>query len=130
LLRYRGAALAEFWRALRALKALQAEQAAASGRTIATHSTTCAARPALADRAQPNEPKRAAEPELEYVMPEPPAPRRTLHEPAPLWLPNEPVPMPAQERERLHRGPAWGNSGDAGEGAPGRCSGLSSILGE
>ena len=31
LLRYRGAAMAEFWRALRTLKALQAEQAAEAG---------------------------------------------------------------------------------------------------
>jgi hypothetical protein len=37
LLRYRGAAMAEFWRALRTLKALQAEQAAETGPALAAH---------------------------------------------------------------------------------------------
>src|SRR5918996_876265 len=37
LLRYRGAAMAEFWRALKALKALQAEQAAAAGPALDAH---------------------------------------------------------------------------------------------
>jgi hypothetical protein len=31
-----------------------------------------------------------AERRLDYVLPDPPAPGRTLHEPAAPWLPNEP----------------------------------------
>jgi hypothetical protein len=94
LLRYRGAAMAEFWRALKTLKALQAEQAA-TGSTLQTHRRdgqppeahpiTLAARP-LASRPQPDEPERR----LDYALPEPPARGRTLHEPAAPWLPNEP----------------------------------------
>jgi hypothetical protein len=94
LLRYRGAAMAEFWRALRTLKALQAEQAA-TGSTLQTHPRdghppeahpiTLAARP-LASRPQPDEPERR----LDYALPESPERGRTLHEPAAPWLPNEP----------------------------------------
>jgi hypothetical protein len=96
LLRYRGAAMAEFWRALRTLKALQAEQAAANEpaletQPVATHPlagqpTRPAARPPLAHRPQTSEPERR----LEYALPEPPARGRTLHEPAVPWPPNEP----------------------------------------
>ncbi len=94
LLRYRGAAMAEFWRALKTLKALQAEQAALAEQTIETApalaatSLRPAARPRLADRAQPNEP----EPRLEYALPDLSARGHALHEPAALWLPNEPEP--------------------------------------
>jgi hypothetical protein len=93
LLRYRGAAMAEFWRALRTLKALQAEQAAETGpaleaHPLATHPARPAARPPLVHRPQPNQPERP----LEYTLPESPAPARTLHEPAARWLPNEPEP--------------------------------------
>ena len=102
LLRYRGAAMAEFWRALKTLKALQAEQAlqaeareagqaleAGQARqagqahqsrpALATPSLeklpkAPTARPALADRAQPNEPERgsasAPEPRLEFLLPD------------------------------------------------------------
>jgi hypothetical protein len=97
LLRYRGAAMAEFMRALKTLKALQAEQAAEAGPALEAHSvdrhpkaqpTRPAARPPLARRPQPDEPERNPEPRLEYVPSGPPA--RALHEhPAP-WLPNEP----------------------------------------
>jgi hypothetical protein len=101
LLRYRGAAMAEFWRALRTLKALQAEQAAANepaalaARPLEAHlqaaqPTRPAARPPLVQRPQPDEPERNPEPRLEYVSAEPPARARTLHEPAAPWLPNEP----------------------------------------
>ena len=68
LLRYRGAAMAEFWRALRTLKALQAEQAQqaqqalGSQTVLAAEQVQIAARPALAPRQLPNEPERAAEP--------------------------------------------------------------------
>jgi hypothetical protein len=100
LLRYRGAAMAEFWRALRTLKALKAEQAAEAGpaleaRPLAadppeTHRMTPVARPPLVHAPQPDEPERDAAPRLEYVSTERPACVRTLHEPAPPWLPNEP----------------------------------------
>jgi hypothetical protein len=84
LLRYRGAAMAEFMRALRTLKALQAEQAAtelpaaAPARAYAQPSRP-AARPAHAHLLAPNEPEPATAP----------APGRTLHEPAAPWLANQ-----------------------------------------
>ena len=56
LLRYRGAAMAEFWRALKTLKALQAEQAAGADLALEQHATPLAPRPAAANRPQPNEP--------------------------------------------------------------------------
>jgi hypothetical protein len=100
LLRYRGAAMAEFWRALKTLKALQAEQKADTDAALAAQSlearpldahlkappTRPAARPPLVHRPRPDEPERR----LEYALPEPPAHGRTLHEPAVPWLPNEP----------------------------------------
>jgi hypothetical protein len=105
LLRYRGAAMAEFWRALKTLKALQAdqareaEQALESGLAAAAHPVKPAAQPPIAHRLRPNEPERrsasASEPLLEYVLPDRPAPA-ALHEPAPPGTPNEP--------ERLRRG--------------------------
>ena len=103
LLRYRGAAMAEFMRALRTLKALQAEQAVATGPALAAHPQeaqpmTPAVRPPLVHRAQPDEPERGAEPRLEYVTPEPPARGRTLHEAAAPWLPNEP--RPGRDRQQ------------------------------
>jgi hypothetical protein len=83
LLRYRGSAMAEFWRALRTLKALQAEQAADTGPSlemhpVGAHPKAPAARPPLVHRPQPNEPERR----LHDAFSEPSAPRRTLHEPA------------------------------------------------
>jgi hypothetical protein len=103
LLRYRGAAMAEFWRALKTLKALQAEQAAANepaleAQPLDAHPqaqpTRPAARPPLAHRPRPDEPERHPERRLEYVPAEPPARARTLHEPAAPWLPNEPETEP------------------------------------
>jgi hypothetical protein len=110
ILRYRGAAMAEFWRALKTLKALQAEQAATTAleapasaprrRQQAEGSEQLASLPAparptrpaahakLARRSGPSEPERAAGRSLPYAVPEPPA--RTLHEPAAPWTPNEP----------------------------------------
>jgi hypothetical protein len=112
LLRYRGAAMAEFWRALKTLKALQAEQAAVGD--MAATGYPAAERPApppparmahgpIPDRAaprrdtneprpqaRPDEPERAAPRRLEYVVAEPSESERMLHEPAALWLPNEP----------------------------------------
>ena len=90
LLRYRGAAMAEFWRALRTLKALQAEQAAAAGAALAGCPERPAARPPLAHRPHPSEPERPARRQLAYVVSEPPAPGHTLYEPAAPSLPNEP----------------------------------------
>jgi hypothetical protein len=107
LLRYRGAAMAEFWRALKTLKALQAEQAreagpalqagrAVSHRTkaaaptpLAAHPPRSAARPARVDRARPNEPERGAGRPLDYLSSTPPAPG-ALHEPPAPRTPNEP----------------------------------------
>jgi len=99
LLRYRGAAMAEFWRALKTLKALQAEQAAEAGPAREARpldaqpkaqSTRPAARPPLVHCPQPDEPERNPERRLEYGSTEPPARGRALHEPAAPWLPNEP----------------------------------------
>jgi hypothetical protein len=99
LLRYCGAAMAEFWRALKTLKALQAEQKVATGAALEAHPADVhpkaqparpAARPPLVHRPRPDEPERDAAPRLNYVMPDPAAPGRTLHEPAAPWLPNEP----------------------------------------
>ena len=77
--RYRGAAMAEFWRALKTLKALQAEQAAME---LQDAVPVPLIRPAGAWT--PNEPERrsvsAPEPLLEYVLPDRPAPD-ALHEP-------------------------------------------------
>jgi hypothetical protein len=102
LLRYRGAAMAEFWRALKTLKALQAEaksveQTAASAPAPALHASTRRSPRPLAAPA-PNEPERraAAGPErLELLLPDPP-PQGALHEPAAPWAPNEPERGPAR----------------------------------
>ncbi len=105
LLRYRSAAMAEFWRALKTLKALQAEQAAArAGRDADGRCRRPCARSRPdpqraaenADRPRPNEPEpRLGSPSErgpEYVLPDPPGPGRMLHEPAASWIPNEPEP--------------------------------------
>jgi hypothetical protein len=112
LLRYRGAAMAEFWRALKTLKALQAEQAAAPEMSAGGHAAAERSAPAPAARiaprptrdrppsprnpneprpqAQPDEPERAAARRLAYLPSEPDGGGGTLHEPAAPWLPNEP----------------------------------------
>ena len=112
LMRYRGAAMAEFWRALKTLKALQAEQAAvleqAAGADLALETPVTqlaapapvraqpprpAARRAHADRRGPNEPERL----MAYMLPEPPMAGPALHEPpasAPRPEPNEPERAP------------------------------------
>ena len=95
LMRYRNAAMAEFWRALRALKALQAEHAeehaaGAEVRELPSRQPRAPAR--LASNPAPNEPERR--PLHEYVVPDQAGPGRTLHEPAACWLPNEPEPAP------------------------------------
>jgi hypothetical protein len=98
LLRYRGAAMAEFCRALRTLKALQAERATmelqeAVPALAPPQQLRPAVRSQVARRAQPNEPERrptsAPQPRLEYVLPDRPTPG-ALHEPAAPWRPNEP----------------------------------------
>jgi hypothetical protein len=97
--RYRGAAMAEFWRALRTLKALQADPAApelpvAAPALVDAQAPRPAARPADPHRRGPNEPERLPEspPEhrSEYVLPDPSGPGYTLHESAAPWMPNEP----------------------------------------
>ena len=85
LMRYRSAAMAEFWRALKTLKALQAEQ-----RQVPAWRRRQQTRRAVAHRPEPNEPKRGAPLRLDYVMPDPPVPGPTLHEPAAPWLPEQP----------------------------------------
>ena len=99
LLRYRGAAMAEFWRALRTLKALQAEQVAGAQVLEVPPRQSCA--PArLASRSVPNEAERCAEPapepRLGYVLPATLAPGHTLHESAAPWMPNELEPATVQ----------------------------------
>jgi hypothetical protein len=94
LLRYRGAAMAEFWRALRTLKALQAAQATATGPALAAHPLRPTVRPPLADGSQPNQPERGALPRPAYML-SVPFPSGALHEPAAPWLPNEPEISPA-----------------------------------
>jgi hypothetical protein len=99
LLRYRGAAMAEFWRALKTLKALQAEQAATELH-VAAPAPVCAqprgrtARSQMAHRPEPSEPERGrecpTERRVEYVLPDRPAPGRTLHEPAAPRMAKEP----------------------------------------
>ena len=87
LLRYRGAAMAEFWRALRTLKALQAEQGLEADAAPAARPIRTAARPRLADRARPNEPERAlARPEYGRAS----RPRRRPARACCPRLPNEP----------------------------------------
>jgi hypothetical protein len=98
VMRYRGAAMAEFWRALRTLKALQAEQAAGA-RALEMPQSQPRGPARLASRPAPNEPERRPEPAperpLEYVLPDPPAPGPVLHETAAPWTPNEPEPAAA-----------------------------------
>jgi hypothetical protein len=95
LLRYRGAAMAEFWRALRTLKALQAEQAQRTEQSLETaaglamHPLRPATQPPLIHHPRPNEPERSAASCPEYLPSEAPA-SAAMHEPAGPWLPNEP----------------------------------------
>ena len=106
LLRYRGAAMAEFSRALRTLKALQAEQAATELHMAPAPERAqprrTAARPGSAHRPEPNEPERRPESppqhRLEYVLPDRPAAARALHEAAAPWPPNEPEAARARAR--------------------------------
>ena len=89
LMRYRSAAMAEFWRALRTLKALQAEHAAGA-RALEVPRRQPRAPARVARRVEPNEPKTGAPLRLDYVMPDPPVPGPTLHEDAAPWLPEQP----------------------------------------
>jgi hypothetical protein len=108
LLRYRSAAMAEFWRALKTLKALQAEQAVTTGPALAMQPVEVppkwpTARPSLVR--QPNEPDRAAGRSLPYAMPDQPPPGRALHEPAAPWTPKEPETGPGRLDGVGARGP-------------------------
>ena len=99
LLRYRGAAMAEFWRALKTLKALQAEEAfqaeqtLGDGPALVARTLRPAARSPLVHAPSPNEPERA--PGRARLSRERAARDRRLHEPAAPWLPNEPEPARA-----------------------------------
>jgi hypothetical protein len=110
LMRYRGAAMAEFMRSLRTLKALQAEQAAGAIERPASRPATRVSR-----RAEPNEPKRRAAPRLAYVLPDLPGSGPTLHEPAAPWLPDQPETGP--RRAAGHSGGCRTNPKPASIGA-------------
>ena len=88
LLRYRGAAMAEFWRALRTLKALQAEQAL-GGRCRPGGAPDPARAAATARRSRATERTRARAGPTR-IRPERAVRAGALHEPAAPWLPNEP----------------------------------------
>jgi hypothetical protein len=94
--RYRGAAMAEFWRALKMLKAVQTEQAKPveraprAGLALVAPDSRPAARATVAPHAKPNKPEPRALLRLDEVTPEPGAPGRALHEPAAPWLPDKP----------------------------------------
>ena len=104
LLRYRGAAMAEFWRALRTLKALQAEQAKpvehAAAVVLASPASGPAPRQTVTHGGKPNEPKRGAALRLHEVLLGSGAPGRALHEAAAPWLPHEPEPGEARAGAR------------------------------
>ena len=94
LMRYRGAAMAEFWRALKTLKALQAEPAEeqAAGAQVVEMAPRQSRAPArVVSGPAPNEPE--GRPLSQYVIPDQAGPGRTLHEPAASWIPNEPEPV-------------------------------------
>ena len=98
LMRYRSAAMAEFWRALKTLKALQAEQAATQPH-VRARAAPRHARARAPDRGappsssrEPNEPERL----MAYLLPEPPIAGPALHEPAAPAMPNEPERHPAR----------------------------------
>jgi hypothetical protein len=95
LLRYRSAAMAEFWRALKTLKALQAEPAAEIGATIPQGRR--------AHLPRPNEPEGSAAPDLDYLPGAPPefAARPLL---AQRPQPNEPETSRAQHAAALASG--------------------------
>ena len=145
LMRYRGAAMAEFWRALKTLKALQAEARAAAAAVEVPELPAAppalvdvprlrpAARPKIAHPSGPNEPERLPDAGpvrgLEYVLPDRSGPGRTLHEHAAPWMPNEPdrpaAPAAHEEREtgRAIPGaltPSAADGGGARRTAPGR----------
>jgi hypothetical protein len=120
LMRYRGAAMAEFWRALRTLKALQAEQAAllepaAADLALEIPAPQLAARAPVAPAAdrpcapalQPNGRKRAGkrQPAIEYVMPNEPELARLLHEAAASWRASELPAYPDPNEPESHRDP-------------------------
>ncbi|HSA79606.1 MAG TPA: hypothetical protein VLE23_02210, partial [Geminicoccaceae bacterium] len=121
LLRYRGAAMAEFSRALHTLKALQAEQtkrvedgARAAAASVGRRGSP--ARATLSDRPGPSEPELRM-PWLGHAMPEGPALRRALQDSAALWLPNEPGTGPDRPlRPVVHaKGSADGSAGGRSE---------------
>jgi hypothetical protein len=111
LLRYRGAAMAAFWRALRTLKALQAEQALEDGPALAAHPLRPAARPPLAHPSQPNEPERRDLPRPRCALREPP-PSCALHEPVAPWRPNEPESNAGRRHAHLRQLPISADSAE------------------
>ena len=84
LMRYRGAAMAEFMRALRTLKALQAEQAAgqvAGAQFVEVRPKRPRAPAPVAFRAEPNETKPTATGKLQDMVQARPGPGQTLPRP-------------------------------------------------
>jgi hypothetical protein len=102
-MRYRNAAMAEFWRALRALKVLQAEQAeehAAGAEVLEMPPRQPVCRRASRPVRRRTNPR--ADRCTKYLIPDQPGPGRTLHEPAAPWNPNEPErPSEAAPERRL-----------------------------
>ena len=103
LMRYRGAAMAEFWRALKTLKALQAEPAAVLEQPRrragdARHPACRAgagARAVVPTRSAPRarrspRTERTRAPHGRTCCPNRPIAGPALHEPAASWMPNEP----------------------------------------
>jgi hypothetical protein len=120
LLRYRGAAMAEFWRALKTLKALQAEAGASleqpAGAALALEARRSGA---ITRRRRPNEPGPRGTPcETIGWGTTGPEPWRTLHEPAAPWTPNEPEPrctLPEPAAARQPNRPAAGATANGPE---------------
>jgi hypothetical protein len=108
LLRYRGAAMAEFWRALRTLKALQAEQAAAQApgaEMLELPPARTRAPELVASCPRPAEPEAALARRLQYAISGRPEPGVPHEAPAP-WPPNEPEKaFSGADRDRERRRP-------------------------
>ena len=107
LMRYRSAAMAEFWRALRAQGAPGRAGCRRRSRAGDTLQPACragararAAAPTRAPRARRSPRTNEPEPLMAYLLPEPPMAGPALHEPAVPAMPNEPERHPAKPHTR------------------------------